>query len=234
MSLRTFSKKILYGGIGRTCPICTRPSRRFRSFGDPRRRDALCGWCSSLERHRLLWLYLDRRTSFFRGPFHRILHVAPESCLEPRFRAHFGRSYVTTAYGHQRADVLMDVTKIAFADGTFDFICCSHVLEHIVDDFAAMREFRRVLKPGGLGVFLVPVGQRDATAEDPAITSPSERRRLYGQRDHVRLYGADFPQRLTDSGFSVERVSPSEVSTPEEAATMGLGPAAGDIYACRR
>jgi predicted SAM-dependent methyltransferase len=226
------AKYVLYGGGRLVCPICSRRSRRFAAFGDPRRPSARCGWCSSLERHRLVWLYFERRTNLFDGQRRRVLHVAPERCLERRLRLRIGSGYLTADFNDARADVRMDIMNIEYPDGTFDFIYCSHVLEHVADDRRAMREFRRVLNPEGTAVLLVPITSA-RTIEDPTITDPAERRRLFGQHDHVRRYGADYVNRLTDAGFAVEVHDVRDLATDEEVARMNLTAAAGQIHVCR-
>ena len=227
---RASATQILYGvgGQRRLCPICGRTSRRFAPYR--RRREAMCVWCSSLERHRLVWSYFQQRTNLFDGSRRRILHVAPERCFEPRFRARLGRGYVTADIGDPRADVHMDVMQLAFPDATFDFVYCSHVLEHVADDRRAMREFRRVLKPGGHAVLMVPIIRSDQTFEDPAITDPRERERAFGQHDHVRAYGPDYVDRLRDAGFAVDVLDTQALATPDDVDRMVLS---GRVYVCR-
>jgi SAM-dependent methyltransferase len=227
-------KRILFGGTRRFCPVCGRGSRRFVSFGRPRRRDAQCVWCASLERHRLFWLYVQRRSGLLDGAPLKVLHVAPESCFAPRLRAQLGTGYLTADMKGGRADVQMDVTGINYPDETFDRIICSHVLEHVPDDRKAMRELRRVLKKSGEAVILVPVDDRLRTYEDPTITSSSQRTRAFGQYDHVRRYGADYVDRLREAAFAVETLTVEDLASSEEASRMGLRPAVtGDIFVCR-
>jgi SAM-dependent methyltransferase len=179
-----------------------------------------------------VWLYFERRTNLFDGQGHRVLHVAPERCLERRLRIRIGSGYVTADFNDPRADVRMDITDIDYPDATFDFIYCSHVLEHVDDDRRAMREFRRVLKADGTAVLLVPITSAQ-TIEDPTITDPAERRRLFGQHDHVRRYGSDYVNRLRDAGFAVQVHNVADLATDEEAARMSLNAAAGQIHVCR-
>jgi SAM-dependent methyltransferase len=224
---------IMYAGAGRLCPVCGRSSRAFAPFGHPVRRDAQCVWCLSLERHRLMSLYIERRLAPFAGTPHA-LHVAPEPCLQPALRRLFGRGYASADVQDPGADLSMDITGIQFPDESFDFIYCSHVLEHVEDDRQAMSEFRRVLKKGGVAILLVPVTDRPQTFGDPTIIEPQARQQAFGQRDHVRVYGADYPTRLQESGFEVEVVRVEDLATPNEADAMNLGEAAGVIYVCRR
>ena len=224
----------LYGGTGRLCPVCGRTSRKFATFGDPPRQEARCVWCSSLERHRLVFLYFQRRLASVNRVGGQALHVAPEKCLEPVLRRMFGDGYRTGDIRHARADVRLDVMDIEFADETFDFIYCSHVLEHVEDDRKAMRELRRVLKKDGIAVLLVPILRSTGTYEDATITDPAARARAFGQKDHVRVYGQDYVDRLVEAGFTVEVLSIEDLAKPEETARMNLSSAAGAIHVCRR
>ncbi|MCC7198212.1 MAG: methyltransferase domain-containing protein [Gammaproteobacteria bacterium] len=226
-------RAIPYIGSGRVCPICERSSRKFRRYGEPRRHDAQCAHCGSLERHRLAWLFIRNRTDLFDGSTKSVLHVAPESCLEGRFRKRLGTSYLTADLLDDRAMVKMDVTNINFPDRSFDSIYCSHVLEHVSDDRKAMAEFHRILKEGGWAILLVPITSHK-TIEDPSITDPAERLRLFGQKDHVRRYGPDYVERLRDAGFEVEIVMVGELASADQATQMGLTPAAGEIYYCTK
>jgi SAM-dependent methyltransferase len=180
-----------------------------------------------------VWLYLQKHTPLFDGKCRAVLHVAPERCLEARLRARLGRGYLTADLNDRRADVRMDIMNIAYPDGTFDFVYCSHVLEHVADDRKAMREFRRVLKKDGRALLLVPVIQGAHTFEDPRITNPQERTRVYGHHDHVRSYGADYVDRLKEAGLTVDVISAKDLTTAEEAARMNLDAAAGELYVCR-
>src|SRR5687768_10061894 len=174
-----------YGGDRRLCPVCGCGSRRFAPYGRPPRPEARCVWCASLERHRLIWLYFVKHASLFDGKGRTMLHVAPEACFEPHLRARIGPGYVTADLNNPRADVRMDVMNIGYPDETFDFVYCSHVLEHVADDRKAMGEFRRVLKRDGRAVLLVPIIAGPHTIEDPTIVDPGDRMRMYGQHDHV-------------------------------------------------
>jgi SAM-dependent methyltransferase len=143
------------------------------------------------------------RTNLFSGKV-RMLHMAAEPCIAQRFLDLPNVDYITADLDPTRGMVASDLTRMAFADGSFDVILCSHVLEHIPDDSRAMRELRRILRRGGQAILAVPMWRR-VTEEDLTITDPAERHRRFGQDDHVRSYGLDgvFAQRLTDSGFDV-------------------------------
>jgi SAM-dependent methyltransferase len=222
-----------YRGTGRWCPVCERSSRQFKEFGNPPRGDAMCPHCGALERHRLVWLYFQQRTNLFDGSPKRVLHVAPELCLEPRLRKRLRDSYVTADLASPRAAVAMDITDIRYPDESFDVIFCSHVLEHVPDDRRAMAEFFRVLKGDGWAILLVPITAA-ATVEDPTVVDPAERLRLFGQEDHVRRYGPDYLDRLRTAGFEVYTTLVSDFVSADDAVRMGLTPAAGDIFLCAK
>lgn len=225
------AEALAYYGQGRYCPVCGRSSRRFRPFGLPPRAEAMCAFCHSLERHRLLWAYWSRETKLLSGPRMKMLHVAPEPCFRQRLRKILGDGYVTADIVSPLAAVRMDVTSIPCRDKSFDVVYCSHVLEHVLDDRKAMREFRRVLKPGGWAILLVPIGA-PTTYEDTSIVDPLARERAFGQRDHVRIYGPDYRERLRESGFEVEVKRVQDLFDAQEAARMGLTDESGDIYVC--
>lgn len=164
-----------------------------------------CPICGSIDRERLIFLYLKSRRDFIeRLPTLRILHVAPEGRLRRFFMDHRTVGYVTADLRKPKAMVEMDICDIQYPDGTFDTILCSHVLEHVPNDRLALSELYRVLKSGGFAILQVPISAMLLrTYEDPAISSPEERKRVYGQSDHVRLYGADYKQLLEHAGFTV-------------------------------
>ncbi|QDV82909.1 hypothetical protein TBK1r_18410 [Stieleria magnilauensis] len=161
-----------------------------------------------------------------------MLHVAPEPCLRPHFKEHIGESYLTADLLANDVDVNMDITEIQYPDNTFDVIYCSHVLEHVPDDRKAMKEFLRVLNPDGFAVLMVPI-TAEQTVEDPSVTDPQERLRLFGQEDHVRRYGPDFSERLRGAGFVVDEMTPNRFCSEAEQRASRL-PDEDRIYVCRR
>lgn len=189
-----------------TCPIINKSYRKFLPYGriSPRA-NALCPDSLSLERHRLLWLYLNERTNFFQEKLH-FLHIAPEQCFMKKFEAQHEDGYITGDLESPLAKVKMDVHDIPFDDNTFDAAMCNHVMEHVDNDIKAMSEIHRVLKPGGWAIMQVPFFSPvpDITFEDKTITDPREREKWYGQDDHVRLYGKDYADRLRKAGFEVK------------------------------
>lgn len=194
---------LFYRGDNVTCPICMRRFRKFLPYGRIHPRpNALCPGCLSLERHRLIWLYLKEKTFFF-SERHHVLHIAPEACFIKKFEKQHENGYITADIESPLAKVKMDIHQMPFESNTFDIVLCNHVLEHVQDDIKAMREIYRVLKPGGFSImqvpFFNPVGEK--TFGDPAITDPKERERLFGQSDHVRKYGRDYSQRIEQAGL---------------------------------
>lgn len=224
---------MLYYGFGRYCPVCKRSSRSFRRYGQPPRDDARCVRCFSLERHRLTWLYFERHATLFDFKPKKILHIAPEACFSSRLSRRFSNDYVTLDLYRRDVSIRASVTKLAFQDRSFDIVYCSHVLEHVDDDRAAIDEFFRILKPGGSAIVLVPITV-SRTYEDPTLVTETQRARAFGQKDHVRRYGRDFVERLRASGFNVTTIHVADVASHEEAIKMGLTQASGEVYRCDR
>lgn len=209
-----------------TCPINGKSYRKFLPYGRLKpRENALCPDSLSLERHRLLWLFLQQRTSFFKERLH-FLHIAPEQCFMKAFERQHGVKYITADLESPLARVKMDVHKIPFEQNTFDVVMCNHVMEHVDNDLLAMREIFRVLKPGGWAIMQVPFFSPvpDQTFEDPSITSPREREQAYGQNDHVRLYGQDYPDRIRSAGFEVREDHFVEELSAEDIRRYSLPP----------
>ena len=204
-------------GNRHTDPIDGKSFRRFLPYGyENPRENVLSPSTLSLERHRLLWLYLKEGTNFFKRT-QKVLHFAPEQAFYKRFRDMHGLDYTTTDLNSPLADVKADICDLPFADDSFDIILCNHVLEHIPDDRKAMKELYRVMKPGGWGIFQVPQDlKREHTFEDDTITDKKERARIFGQYDHVRIYGRDYFERLRSVGFKVEEVDYTSKLSPEE------------------
>ena len=198
-----------------TDPIDNKSFRKFLPYGyQVQRQNVLSPSTLSLERHRLLWLYLTNETDFFTSK-KKVLHMAPEQCFLARFRK-LNHDYKTADLDSPIADVKADIVNLPFNDNSFDVIFCNHVLEHVQDDTKAMKELFRVMKKGGMGVFQVPQDlNRDVTFEDNSITDPKERAKIFGQYDHVRVYGRDYFDKLRSIGFNVEEVNYSQKISSE-------------------
>jgi N-acetylglucosaminyl-diphospho-decaprenol L-rhamnosyltransferase len=199
-------RRPLYYGDNVTCPCCGgRFSRLVTHRGVPNVR---CPSCGSMERHRVLWLYLQQRTDLLTKRY-RVLHVAPEASIQRLLRCQPTIEYVSADLASPLADVHCDIQALPFADDSFDVVICNHVLEHIPDDRRAMSEIARVLAPGGWAVLMCPIARgQPETLTDLSVGTPEDAMRVYGQEDHVRLYGADYRDRLEEAGFavSVERL----------------------------
>ena len=190
-----------------TDPIDGRSFKSFLPYGyGNQRNNVLSPSTLSLERHRLLWLYLKSETRFFKDNL-RVLHFAPEQAFYKRFKKMSNLKYVTTDLNSPLADVKADICNLPFENNEFDVILCNHVLEHIPDDTKAMQELYRVLKKGGMGIFQIPQDlNRDISFEDNTITDKKERAKVFGQYDHVRIYGRDYFEKLRKIGFKVAEV----------------------------
>ncbi len=211
-------RSALFRGERHECPLCGAHLSGFLVLHRPFFR--WCPVCRSLQRHRVSWLFI-RQHILSVHPIRRMLHIAPEEALRQAFQRLPDIEYVSMDL--YAADVLVraDVGWLPFASHAFDFIYCSHVLEHIPNDRAAMRELQRVLRPGGVALVLVPVWGKP-TFEDPGVTDPVERERLFGQFDHVRWYGFDIVDRLTDSGFAVRVIRAGDVADVRAINRFGL------------
>lgn len=190
-----------------TDPIDGKSFRKFLPYGyENQRENVLSPSTLSLERHRLLWLYLKNETDFFTAP-KKMLHFAPEQAFYQQFRQQKNLDYTTTDLSSPLADVKADICNLPFYDNEFDVIFCNHVLEHIPDDTKAMQELFRVLKPGGWAVLQIPQDlSRETTFEDDSITDRKERAKIFGQYDHVRIYGRDYFDKLRNIGFEVQAI----------------------------
>ncbi len=194
-----------------TDPIDGKSFRRFLPYGYGQQRpNVLSPSTLSLERHRLLWLYLKNETDFFHKPL-KVLHMAPEQCFLSIFKKMKHLDYTTADLYSPIVDVKADILNLPFPDNEFDIVFCNHVLEHIEDDIKAMKELFRVMKPGGMGIFQVPQElARESTYEDVSIVTPEDRAKHFGQYDHVRIYGKDYFNRLRSAGFKVHEVDYSK------------------------
>ena len=204
-------------------PIDGRGFKSFLPYGyESPRENVLAPYTLSLERHRLLWLYLKNETNFFRDSL-KVLHFAPEQAFYKKFRKLKNLDYVTTDLNSPLADVKADICNLPFEDASFDVIFCNHVLEHIPDDTKAMQELFRILRPGGWGIFQIPQDlKRETTFEDDSITDKKERAKIFGQYDHVRIYGRDYFDKLRNIGFKVEEVDYTATMTLEDIETYRL------------
>jgi len=192
-----------------TDPIDGKSFKSFLPYGyGEQRNNVLSPSSLSLERHRLLWLYLKKETDFFTNTQNKkVLHFAPEQCFYNRFRNQKNIQYTTTDLLSPLADVKADICNLPFEDNSYDVIFCNHVLEHIPNDNKAMQELLRVLKPKGMAILQIPQDlSRETTFEDNTITDKATRAKIFGQYDHVRVYGKDYFNKLRSIGFSVKEI----------------------------
>ncbi len=191
-----------------TDPIDGKSFKTFLPYGyGTQRNNVLSPSTLSLERHRLLWLYLKNETNFFSDDELKVLHFAPEQAYYKRFRKLKNLDYTTTDLESPLADIKADICNLPFKDNSYDVILCNHVLEHIPDDTKAMQELYRVLKPRGMAILQIPQDlNRETTFEDDNITDKKERAKIFGQYDHVRIYGLDYFKKLRSIGFRVDEI----------------------------
>jgi SAM-dependent methyltransferase len=217
-------KSLAYIGNNFYCNCCGKTFSRFLTYGYVPRTHALCPWCHSLERTRLLLCYLERETSVFKEE-KKILHFAPEWVIRKNLRKSASRKgYVTADINPALADHVVDITKITFPDNSFDLIICSHVLGHVDDEALAIDEMFRVLKPGGEALIMTVLDLNNpVTLENPSWTTPSERLAHYGEPDLLRLHGLDFRMRLQREGVKVEEIDYTRKLSDSENRHMSTG-----------
>jgi hypothetical protein len=196
----------LWGWHERVCCICNHQGK-FRAYGFPPSYDARCPRCNSLERHRLLKLWFDQH--YDRATPLTLLHFAPEPCLS-KFLRPLVKQYVTADIQPGKADTTLNIEKIDLPNSTYDLIICSHVLEH-VNDTIALSEIYRILRPGGRALLMTPLVEGwSKTYENLSVTGDQARELHFGQYDHLRFYGSDIRQRISDAGFCLEEFTAVE------------------------
>ncbi len=224
-----FILSIAYYGKNYTCPICEGNFRKMLPYGNVKRESAKCPKCGSLERHRLIWLFLKNETNIFHDKL-KVLHFAPEPCFLDRISKLPNLFYVPADFDPPLSMIRkIDITDIPNEGNFYDCAICCHVFEHVPDDQGAMREIFRVLKPGGWAILQVPI-RRLETFEDSNVMMPEDRLRVFGQSDHVRIYGLDYKKRLEQAGFAVNVIEYANKYDSEIVKKYGLSRA--EIYFC--
>lgn len=239
-------KLLSHSGSTYHCPYCGYNSKDLEVVGHDLkvlrdkqvigggRRAAGCYKCHSRDRERLLYAFLIEELKVTDHKNFSILHIAPEPklsnvLLQSDLKEYICGDLFTKGYDYPDHVKNMNVMDIPYEDGHFDLIICNHVLEHIPEDTKAMKELYRVLKPGGNAVLQVPISKNTLeTHEDFTITDRNKREELFGQFDHVRIYGQDYVSRLESVGFKVKRINISE-----KYKKLGLNPDE-DIFYCEK
>mgnify|MGYP001044189747 CR=1 FL=1 len=222
-------RKYRYIGGNVSCPVCHRHFNKFIPAGNV----GICPACSSGSRHRAIYLFLQRKTSFFEQKM-KVLHFAPEHCFYKTFRAMRNLDYTSADLNSPRAMVKIDITQIPYPNNHFDVVISSHVLEHIPGDLLAMRELARIANNRGWSIHLAPIDyNREKTFEDPSVDTPEKKQEIYGHHDHKRIYGRDYAERLRSAGFHVEIFDPQDYLSSEEMKTYGVD-INEKIYCCTK
>jgi len=198
---------MIYRGNKVECPVCDKSFSKFLSYGSSvaHRENVLCPYDLTLERHRLMWLYLRDHSTFFNEPSLSVLHMAPEQCFLPKFKQQKNLTYLTADIESPIADMHFDLHHIPLDSDRFDVVFCNHVMEHVENPHQCLLEIFRVMKSGAWAIMQVPQDMsRETTLEDSTIVTPEEREKHYWQKDHVRLFGRDYPDYLRKAGFEVE------------------------------
>lgn len=227
--LRNKIKLALHSGNEYQCPICEYHAKDLYLIGKDipvlkekeiigaGLRNAGCYKCHSSDRERLIYIYLKNKLNIFNQPRNiKILHLAPEKNISKALFSHGYENYIcgdlfTEGYSYPEYVQNMNVLNIPFKDNHFDLIICNHLLEHVPSDTEAMKELFRVLSSGGKAILQVPISKNsEKTFEDFSITEPKEREMVFGQFDHIRIYGQDYIDRLQSVGFKTERINISK------------------------
>lgn len=222
----------IYSGKERYCPVCDKTSKKFVKHENFE--NARCVHCGAHERHRIVWLYLNRKTDLFNGMSKRMLAVGVEPSFEKPLKSRLGANYLTADLFNPRAMIKMDVTDIRYPDASFDVIYCSHVLAFVPNDRQGMRELFRVLKPHGWAILADPLGYTkttDISFIDKALISFKT---FDAEENLFHRYGPDYEERLRAAGFKTQVIRPVDFLDAEEMEYMGITVKAHDIFYCTK
>jgi len=217
--------RIVLAGKNVWCPCCKTSFRKFAAFGNPRRQNAWCPKCQSLERHRLLWMFLEKETDLYKKPV-KMLHVAPEEAFFKLFKGSSNIDYHPVdifPHLYPKGTTYFNLLENDSPDNIYNVIICNHVFQYIEDDHTAMSEVFRLLNPGGWAILQVPLNKSlGKTFEDKSIIDPKERERLFGLKEHTRFYSSDYKNRLENVGFTVNAIDYTSKFTEDEIRKFGF------------
>lgn len=229
--LRSIYKYLRFWGGSCYCIVCNRRIRKFFPFStdiqrraksngfgyDFKRMETLnydqcnCPFCMSSDRERLYLIFLEKYLKE-KDKKYSILDFAPSPAFANKIRGS-RHSYTSTDLFRKDVDIQMDICDMKEVDDNrFDFVICSHVLEHVPDPDKAMKEILRVLRPDGKAIIMVPLfWDVQSTLEDTAHNTDELRLRYYGQEDHVRLFSrTDFLNRIQSAGLRIAQFRPAD------------------------
>jgi len=215
-AIRKLFNKVIWHGSNARCDICSSNIRKWCFYGSLDKKNRVCPVCYSFGRQRFIWYCIEKNIIQLKSS-HKILHIAPEISLSKKIKSIvLDDYYITGDLNEKDVDLKLDITHIEQNDEIYDLIICLHVLEHVPNDKKALSELCRVLKPGGFLVLQVPLSNNVTTYEDSSVTTSESRKRLYGQSDHLRLYGNDLGLKIESHGFHVTLLEPTKVASQEE------------------
>ena len=233
-TLKHTLRQIYWWGAGysRYCPICCRRARRFQPYGVTCRPDVGCPFCGSAERHRLMWLYIEKHTDLLHSSGKSVIHFTPEWAIRNRLKTVAGIHYVTADLFAPDVTFQLDITRNNLADNSFDVLLSSMLLQHIFDDRTAMREMFRILRPGGWALLFEYIRGENTVEFAPEENGPV--RNGNNADEAHRRYGMDLQERLSKVGFEVEVISPNQIASPKELSRMRIPADLSPLLFCRK
>lgn len=182
-----------------------------------------CPWCGVSDKHRFLWEIIDSYLGIEKDRNVRVLHFAPEKPIQNKLvEKYIDMEYISGDLSPGKAQYIIDMTDIHYPDNSFDIVIASQVLEHVPDETKALKELGRVIKENGVIVLSVPIAWDVEKTKDEKIEDSKKRENLYGQSDHVRLYGKDYAERIQRiSGLKVKQYVPRELFNRNELSRRG-------------
>ncbi len=239
INLRVFTEKLfypLYLGSKFHCNCCGKNFRKFKNKGNINRLNAKCPYCLSLERTRVLDLYLEKELNIYNKEGIKVLHFAPEDCLSKKLSSIKNVEYIDGDINPAYANNIIDITDIKYDNLYFDLIICSHVLGHVPNEALAIQEMKRVLKKDGVAIVMTLINlESDHTFEDKNIVKEEDRLKFYTEKDLCRLHGLDFADRLSQQGFKVQEIDYRKSFSEKEQNRLSLGNGSREIiFRCEK